>query len=139
MKRTRHDDGLSLARGGCQRIPTTASLFRRLGLDELKEVVAFLDGRSLGCLEESGCVGGDEERLLRRWWKRWRRNAALGLAFEFLDPGDLGPLVAAYFVDDPVLARAAHERSCEKLRRYAARLSRRSAPFPGADDLSLFI
>ena len=88
-----------------------------LGYDELREVVDYLDGVSLGCLTDSGAVGRPYNGLLRQWWSRWRRNCVLRAAFEFLEPSDLGPVVAAYFCEDPGLAHAAHECSCSKLRR----------------------
>jgi hypothetical protein len=112
------------------------SRFDFLGDDEVKEVVDFLDGAALGFLAESGVVTGPLCGLLRRWWRRWRRNSTLSAAFAFLEPGDLGPVVAAYFAEDPPLAHAAHVASCDKLRRLE-RASRSAL----VDDLSrsLFI
>ena len=112
------------------------SRFDFLGDDEVKEVVDFLDGAALGFLAESGVVTGPLCGLLRRWWRRWRRNSTLSAAFAFLEPGDLGPVVAAYFAEDPPLAHAAHAASCDKLRRLE-RASRSAL----VDDLSrsLFI
>ena len=89
------------------------SRFDFLGDDEVKEVVDFLDGAALGFLAESGVVTGPLCGLLRRWWRRWRRNSTLSAAFAFLEPGDLGPVVAAYFAEDPPLAHAAHAASCD--------------------------
>ena len=96
---------------------TSSRLFESLGDDELREVIDYLDGGDLGCLQESGVVGEPANSLLRRWFRRWRRNRALSAAFAFLDLGDLGLAVSAWFSDDPGLAHSAHEVSLDKLKR----------------------
>ena len=63
-----------------------------LGYDELREVVDYLDGVSLGCLTDSGAVGRPYNGLLRQWWSRWRRNCVLRAAFERIDMGDSGAI-----------------------------------------------
>ena len=92
------------------------SLFDFLGYDELREVVDWLDGEDLLLLRDSGVVGSPHSGLIKKWTSRWTRNAALQSAFAFLEPGDLGTVVAAFFVSDVALASAAHSASTAALR-----------------------
>ena len=92
------------------------SLFDFLGYDELREVVDWLSGEDLLLLRDSGVVGSPHSGLIKKWTSRWTRNAALQSAFAFLEPGDLGTVVAAFFVSDVALASAAHAASTAALR-----------------------
>ena len=92
------------------------SLFDFLGYDELREVVDWLAGEDLLLLRDSGVVGSPHSGLIKKWTSRWTRNAALQSAFAFLEPGDLGTVVAAFFVSDVALASAAHAASTAALR-----------------------
>ena len=92
------------------------SLFDFLGYDELREVVDWLDGEDLLLLRDSGVVGSPHSGLIKKWTSRWTRNAALQACFAFLEPGDLGTVVAAFFVSDVALASAAHSASTAALR-----------------------
>ena len=92
------------------------SLFDFLGYDELREVVDWLAGEDLLLLRDSGVVGSPHSGLIKKWTSRWTRNAALQSAFAFLEPGDLGTVVAAFFVSDVALASAAHSASTAALR-----------------------
>ena len=93
-----------------------SSLFDYLGYDELREVVDWLAGEDLLLLRDSGVVGSPHSGLIKKWTSRWTRNAALQSAFAFLEPGDLGTVVAAFFVSDVALASAAHGASMAALR-----------------------
>ena len=92
------------------------SLFDFLGYDELREVVDWLDGEDLLLLRDSGVINSPHSGLIKKWTSRWTRNAALQSAFAFLEPGDLGTVVAAFFVSDVALASAAHAASTAALR-----------------------
>ena len=92
------------------------SLFDFLGYDELREVVDWLAGEDLLLLRDSGVVGSPHSGLIKKWTSRWTRIAALQSAFAFLEPGDLGTVVAAFFVSDVALASAAHGASMAALR-----------------------
>lgn len=96
--------------------PAPRSLFDFLGYDELREVVDWLDGEDLLLLRDSGVVGSPHSGLIKKWTSRWTRNAALQACFAFLEPGDLGTVVAAFFVSDVALASAAHSASTAALR-----------------------
>ena len=96
--------------------PAPRSLFDFLGYDELREVVDWLDGEDLLLLRDSGVVGSPHSGLIKKWTSRWTRNAALQACFAFLEPGDLGTVVAAFFVSDVALASAAHTASTAALR-----------------------
>ena len=96
--------------------PAPRSLFDFLGYDELREVVDWLDGEDLLLLRDSGVVGSPHSGLIKKWTSRWTRIAALQSAFAFLEPGDLGTVVAAFFVSDVALASAAHSASTAALR-----------------------
>ena len=96
--------------------PAPRSLFDFLGYDELREVVDWLAGEDLLLLRDSGVVGSPHSGLIKKWTSRWTRNAALQSAFAFLEPGDLGTVVAAFFVSDVALASAAHSASTAALR-----------------------
>ena len=96
--------------------PAPRSLFDFLGYDELREVVDWLDGEDLLLLRDSGVVGSPHSGLIKKWTSRWTRIAALQSAFAFLEPGDLGTVVAAFFVSDVALASAAHAASTAALR-----------------------
>ena len=96
--------------------PAPRSLFDFLGYDELREVVDWLDGEDLLLLRDSGVVGSPHSGLIKKWTSRWTRIAALQSAFAFLEPGDLGTVVAAFFVSDVALASAAHTASTAALR-----------------------
>ena len=107
------------------------SLFDFLGYDELREVVDWLAGEDLLLLRDSGVVGSPHSGLIKKWTSRWTRNAALQSAFAFLEPGDLGTVVAAFFVSDVALASAAHAASTAALRAGG----RRRAPLAVATDI----
>ena len=92
------------------------SLFDFLSYDELREVVDWLDGEDLLLLRDSGVVGSPHSGLIKKWTSRWTRIAALQACFAFLEPGDLGTVVAAFFVSDVALASAAHAASTAALR-----------------------
>jgi hypothetical protein len=92
------------------------SLFDFLGYDELREVVDWLSGEDLRLLRDSGVINSPHSGLIKKWTSRWTRNAALQSAFAFLEPGDLGTVVAAFFVSDVALASAAHSASTAALR-----------------------
>ena len=96
--------------------PAPRSLFDHLGYDEFREVVDWLDGEDLRLLRDSGVVGSPHSGLIKKWTSRWTRIAALQSAFAFLEPGDLGTVVAAFFVSDVTLASAAHGASMAALR-----------------------
>ena len=107
------------------------SLFDFLGYDELREVVDWLAGEDLLLLRDSGVVGSPHSGLIKKWTSRWTRNAALQSAFAFLEPGDLGTVVAAFFVSDVALASAAHSASTAALRAGG----RRRTPLAAATDI----
>ena len=92
------------------------SLFDHLGYDEFREVVDWLSGEDLRLLRDSGVINSPHSGLIKKWTSRWTRNAALQSAFAFLEPGDLGTVVAAFFVSDVALASAAHSASTAALR-----------------------
>ena len=92
------------------------SLFDHLGYDEFREVVDWLSGEDLRLLRDSGVINSPHSGLIKKWTSRWTRNAALQSAFAFLEPGDLGTVVAAFFVSDVALASAAHAASTAALR-----------------------
>ena len=96
--------------------PAPRSLFDHLGYDEFREVVDWLDGEDLRLLRDSGVINSPHSGLIKKWTSRWTRNAALQSAFAFLEPGDLGTVVAAFFVSDVALASAAHSASTAALR-----------------------
>jgi hypothetical protein len=96
--------------------PAPRSLFDHLGYDEFREVVDWLDGEDLLLLRDSGVINSPHSGLIKKWTSRWTRNAALQSAFAFLEPGDLGTVVAAFFVSDVALASAAHAASTAALR-----------------------
>jgi len=96
--------------------PAPRSLFDHLGYDELREVVDWLDGEDLLLLRDSGVINSPHSGLIKKWTSRWTRVAALQSAFAFLEPGDLGTVVAAFFVSDVALASAAHAASTAALR-----------------------
>ena len=107
------------------------SLFDFLGYDELREVVDWLAGEDLLLLRDSGVVGSPHSGLIKKWTSRWTRNAALQACFAFLEPGDLGTVVAAFFVSDVALASAAHTASTAALRAGG----RRRTPLAAATDI----
>ena len=76
----------------------------------------WLDGEDLRLLRDSGVINSPHSGLIKKWTSRWTRNAALQSAFAFLEPGDLGTVVAAFFVSDVALASAAHSASTAALR-----------------------
>ena len=92
------------------------SLFDHLGYDEFREVVDWLSGEDLRLLRDSGVISSPHSGLIKKWTSRWTRIAALQSAFAFLEPGDLGTVVAAFFVSDVALASAAHSASTAALR-----------------------
>ena len=96
--------------------PGPRSLFDHLGYDEFREVVDWLDGHDLRLLRDSGVINSPHSGLIKKWTSRWTRIAALQSAFAFLEPGDLGTVVAAFFVSDVALASAAHAASTAALR-----------------------
>jgi hypothetical protein len=111
--------------------PAPRSLFDHLGYDEFREVVDWLDGEDLLLLRDSGVVGSPHSGLIKKWTSRWTRIAALQSAFAFLEPGDLGTVVAAFFVSDVALASAAHAASTAALRAGG----RRRTPLATATDI----
>ena len=111
--------------------PAPRSLFDHLGYDEFREVVDWLAGEDLLLLRDSGVVGSPHSGLIKKWTSRWTRNAALQSAFAFLEPGDLGTVVAAFFVSDVALASAAHTASTAALRAGG----RRRTPLAAATDI----
>ena len=96
--------------------PAPRSLFDHLGYDEFREVVDWLSGEDLRLLRDSGVINSPHSGLIKKWTSRWTRIAALQSAFAFLEPGDLGTVVAAFFVSDVALASAAHAASTAALR-----------------------
>ena len=96
--------------------PAPRSLFDHLGYDEFREVVDWLSGEDLRLLRDSGVISSPHSGLIKKWTSRWTRIAALQSAFAFLEPGDLGTVVAAFFVSDVALASAAHAASTAALR-----------------------
>ena len=96
--------------------PAPRSLFDHLGYDEFREVVDWLSGEDLRLLRDSGVINSPHSGLIKKWTRRWTRIAALQSAFAFLEPGDLGTVVAAFFVSDVALASAAHGASMAALR-----------------------
>ena len=92
------------------------SLFDHLGYDEFREVVDWLSGEDLRLLRDSGVINSPHSGLIKKWTSRWTRIAALQSAFAFLEPGDLGTVVAAFFVSDVALASATHAASTAALR-----------------------
>ena len=111
--------------------PAPRSLFDHLGYDEFREVVDWLSGEDLLLLRDSGVVGSPHSGLIKKWTSRWTRIAALQSAFAFLEPGDLGTVVAAFFVSDVALASAAHSASTAALRAGG----RRRTPLAAATDI----
>ena len=107
------------------------SLFDFLGYDELREVVDWLNGEDLRLLRDSGVINSPHSGLIKKWTSRWTRIAALQSAFAFLEPGDLGTVVAAFFVSDVALASAAHGASMAALRAGG----RRRTPLAVATDI----
>ena len=111
--------------------PAPRSLFDHLGYDEFREVVDWLDGEDLRLLRDSGVINSPHSGLIKKWTSRWTRNAALQACFAFLEPGDLGTVVAAFFVSDVALASAAHSASTAALRAGG----RRRTPLAAATDI----
>ena len=111
--------------------PAPRSLFDHLGYDEFREVVDWLDGEDLLLLRDSGVINSPHSGLIKKWTSRWTRIAALQSAFAFLEPGDLGTVVAAFFVSDVALASAAHGASMAALRAGG----RRRTPLAVATDI----
>ena len=111
--------------------PAPRSLFDHLGYDELREVVDWLSGEDLRLLRDSGVINSPHSGLIKKWTSRWTRIAALQSAFAFLEPGDLGTVVAAFFVSDVALASAAHGASMAALRAGG----RRRTPLAVATDI----
>ena len=111
--------------------PAPRSLFDHLGYDEFREVVDWLDGEDLLLLRDSGVINSPHSGLIKKWTSRWTRNAALQACFAFLEPGDLGTVVAAFFVSDVALASAAHTASTAALRAGG----RRRTPLAAATDI----
>ena len=107
------------------------SLFDHLGYDEFREVVDWLSGEDLRLLRDSGVINSPHSGLIKKWTSRWTRNTALQSAFAFLEPGDLGTVVAAFFVSDVALASAAHGASMAALRAGG----RRRTPLAVATDI----
>ena len=107
------------------------SLFDHLGYDEFREVVDWLSGEDLRLLRDSGVINSPHSGLIKKWTSRWTRNAALQACFAFLEPGDLGTVVAAFFVSDVALASAAHGASMAALRAGG----RRRTPLAVATDI----
>ena len=107
------------------------SLFDFLGYDEFREVVDWLSGEDLRLLRDSGVINSPHSGLIKKWTSRWTRNAALQACFAFLEPGDLGTVVAAFFVSDVALASAAHSASTAALRAGG----RRRTPLAAATDI----
>ena len=111
--------------------PALRSLFDHLGYDEFREVVDWLSGEDLRLLRDSGVINSPHSGLIKKWTSRWTRIAALQGAFAFLEPGDLGTVVAAFFVSDVALASAAHGASMAALRAGG----RRRTPLAVATDI----
>ena len=111
--------------------PALRSLFDHLGYDEFREVVDWLSGEDLRLLRDSGVINSPHSGLIKKWTSRWTRIAALQGAFAFLEPGDLGTVVAAFFVSDVALASAAHGASMAALRAGG----RRRVPLAVATDI----
>ena len=111
--------------------PAPRSLFDHLGYDEFREVVDWLSGEDLRLLRDSGVINSPHSGLIKKWTSRWTRIAALQSAFAFLEPGDLGTVVAAFFVSDVALASAAHGASMAALRAGG----RRRTPLAVATDI----
>ena len=111
--------------------PALRSLFDHLGYDEFREVVDWLSGEDLRLLRDSGVINSPHSGLIKKWTSRWTRVAALQSAFAFLEPGDLGTVVAAFFVSDVALASAAHTASTAALRAGG----RRRTPLAAAADI----
>ena len=111
--------------------PAPRSLFDCLGYDEFREVVDWLSGEDLRLLRDSGVINSPHSGLIKKWTSRWTRIAALQSAFAFLEPGDLGTVVAAFFVSDVALASAAHGASMAALRAGG----RRRTPLAVATDI----
>ena len=111
--------------------PAPRSLFDHLGYDEFREVVDWLSGEDLRLLRDSGVINSPHSGLIKKWTSRWTRNAALQSAFAFLEPGDLGTVVVAFFVSDVALASAAHTASTAALRAGG----RRRTPLAAATDI----
>ena len=111
--------------------PALRSLFDHLGYDEFREVVDWLSGEDLRLLRDSGVINSPHSGLIKKWTSRWTRIAALQSAFAFLEPGDLGTVVAAFFVSDVALASAGHGASMAALRAGG----RRRTPLAVATDI----
>ena len=99
----------------------TATLVRELALGGGQWVLcgaseATTDQGVVKLLRDSGVINSPHSGLIKKWTSRWTRNAALQSAFAFLEPGDLGTVVAAFFVSDVALASAAHSASTAALR-----------------------
>ena len=110
-------DAAAAAHGDAPDAPRAPrSLFDHLGYDEFREVVDWLSGEDLRLLRDSGVINSPHSGLIKKWTSRWTRIAALQSAFAFLEPGDLGTVVAAFFVSDVALASAAHSASTAALR-----------------------
>ena len=90
-------------------------VFDHLGR-EFREVVDWLSGEDLRLLRDSGVINSPHSGLIKKWTSRWTRNTSLQHSFPFLEPGDLGTVVAAFFVSDVALASAAHSASTAALR-----------------------
>ena len=91
----------------------------------------WLSGEDLRLLRDSGVINSPHSGLIKKWTSRWARIAALQSAFAFLEPGDLGTVVAAFFVSDVALASAAHAASTAALRAG----DRRRTPLAVATDI----
>ena len=125
-------DAAAAAHGDAPDAPRAPrSLFDHLGYDEFREVVDWLSGEDLRLLRDSGVINSPHSGLIKKWTRRWTRIAALQSAFAFLEPGDLGTVVAAFFVSDVALASAAHAASTAALRAG----SRRRTPLVVATDI----
>ena len=111
--------------------PAPRSLFDHLGYDEFREVVDWLSGEDLRLLRDSGVINSPHSGLIKKWTSRWTRNTSLQHSFPFLEPGDLGTVVAAFFVSDVALASAAHSASTAALRAGG----RRRTPLAAATDI----
>ena len=99
--------------------------------DEFREVGEWRDVEDLWLLRDSGVINSPHSGLIKKWTSRWTRIAALQSAFAFLEPGDLGTVVAAFFVSDVALASAAHGASMAALRAGG----RRRTPLAVATDI----
>ena len=85
------------------------SLFDHLGYDEFREVVDWLSGEDLR-LHDSGVINSPHSGLIEVD-ESLTRNAALQSAFAFLEPGDLGTVVAAFLCGrGPRVCRAQRRR-----------------------------